>query len=250
VARPIGDILRSRDWTDRVLAINPDRARKIKRTIKNYANYRTSGGVWMPSTPGLSALQGIPPDWSGACEFSHGSLRSAAQFFVRDGTDVDNRALIGMRRSDEPSSWLNIKALNVAGGIEPVISADSLSATYTDLWTNTILEYVLGPGGCEQFLSLTSVGHPGYFEFSLKKSGGLSYAIDEQSGVVQLLDADGEERMRMGPYWAHDSTVDAGSVSNVGVALSDQGTLQGNRVIRITFDADDLANAVYPVVVQ
>ena len=86
-------IVRDQHWTDAPRS----GLRQRRRTICNWANYRTPRQPWRAAVPGIAESVGKPPDWSGIYDFARGQQSAALQAFFHDTSDPDNRAMVGVR---------------------------------------------------------------------------------------------------------------------------------------------------------
>lgn len=241
-------ITRSQHWTDRQL-----RPGSHRRTISNWCNYKTPGNDWAPSAPGLVAMPSPPPNWEGAWDFSEGSLAGPAQIFTRNALTVGQRAMIGLRVAEYPGSWINWLARNTTGA-DRVISNNGQTVTWAGIWPGCDLIVDIGRHKAKETIKIWDKAlAPSYFEFSLRVPGSHTIEIDEAATTYRVLDSLGEERIKTNPLWAHDSATTGLGVDgqqSVGVTLSDQGVSQGLRIIRITPDPNDMANAIGDVFID
>jgi hypothetical protein len=240
---------RSPHWTD---APHPS-GKGRRRVISNWCNYH-SQGEWRASAPGASQAQGAPPEWVGAFDFSHASTQAPLQCFFRDAMDVGNRAMVGVRLSDRSGAWLNLKALDCSSA-DAVIEDGGASVRWPSLWPQTDLVFKPGRHKLAKELVLHAPGHPLAFEFSLRLAPGHVLAFAD--GGARVLDSDGAEVLRLPPPWAHDSATTGPGLDghqSVGVTMTEgiERRIGGvaYRTIRLDLDGDDLASAVYPVVVD
>lgn len=232
-------IIRSQHWTDRP---NPDDLRigRRRRTIKNWSNYRTPGNDWAETRPGVGAPQGAPPDWVGAYDFSLSSLEGPLQIFARDAMDVGNRAMVGYRSSETPGAWMNLKALDV-NAVDAVVSGDGLKITYPGLWDGCDLVYDVGGHTLKETVEIWDKSiAPLYFEWTIKTPPQYELTIGDNrfdlGGII-------ESRAPVG--W--DSAMVGGNIDGtqpIGLTYTEQDLRTGLRVVRLTPNPDDMANAI------
>lgn len=233
-------IYRDRHWTD-IEVEGPGRSRR--RRVGNHINYRTPGGLILPAQVNVAA-QGPPADWVGQWDFRDFSGESALQFAAHDTTDPDNRAMVGLRIDDTPDVWTNYKAMDVVTGIETV-SPDSQTREWPGLWANSTLRWTHGVSVIQKEIVLSAAGHPASFRFSAKTSPGSSWEVSD--GVL-IVRQGGVEKMRTQDAYGKDAN---GDHIRATLTLDDTwGPGGAYPILRITPNADDMAGAVYPVVID
>lgn len=233
-------IVRNHHWTD----IPTTKGAVRKRRIGNYLNYQTPEGRWLESRPGISASNGPPNNWDGTYEFRYHSPSSALQIFLADGTDDNNRAMIGVRYAYEPSSWINIKAKDAVAGWPEI---DGNTARWGDIWTNTDLVFYAGRGVLSKELVLKASGHPLIFEFTVL--AGLGHTFVFGTKKVLIKNSSNETVLALqGPsgYDAEGKLV-RGEMENGG--LVDIGG-KDYQVIRLEFQAEAFSGIVYPITID
>jgi hypothetical protein len=234
-------MLRSWHWTDEPIPATRER----KRTFDNYSNYRTPGGLWLPSDLTIDDTTDIPPDWSGAYEFRHRKLNGILQAFVGDETDTGNRAMWGMRLAHNPNAWLNIKALGIDNPIQPIRNGNKL--TYSDLWTNADFELELIRHAIRKTIILKAPGHQNSFRFALRYPDNWTHQIIDD--ILYVSNAQGTVIFQTKPLWAFDSTPINKKPIRLNLVAGQPITvgLKTFPTIRIVLNQIDLSNAIYPI---
>lgn len=218
---------------------------RITHRIRNWSNYRTPNVGFRASSPAAVNAQGTPPDWAGQFDFSFTSLKSPLQVFARDALDVGNRAMVGVRRSDKPSAWLNMKALDVQAS-DAVVSDDGLTITYPGLWPGCDLVYTVGGHKLKETVVIWDKSiAPSKFEWTVKYAP--SYTLDIVDDVLTLRDDDGGPQIETRRPWGEDSATTAPTASGkqyIGCALVEESSRRGLRVVCLTPNPDDMASAI------
>ena len=219
--------------------------RRVTHKIRNWSNFQTPGVSFRTSKPQVLGAQGTPPDWVGQFDFSFSSLEAPLQVFARDATDVGNRAMVGMRRSDRPSAWLNMKALDVEAS-DVVVTNNGRTITYPGLWPGCDLVYEVGGHKLKETVVVwdKSVA-PSKFEWTLKYSP--SHTIDIAGDVLTLYDGDGEKQIETRRPWGEDSATTAPTATGhqyIRCALTEENPHQGLVVVCLTPNPDDMATSV------
>ena len=216
-----------------------------KKTIRNWMNYRTPGSEYNLAKAKAISAQGDPPDWVGAFDFSFTSLESALQVFARDSMDVGNRAMVGVRHSENPSAWLNMKAIN-GSAVDAVITEEGSKITYPGLWPGCDLVYeIFGATLKETVVVWDKSISPAYFEWSLKYGPGFDLSINDS--VMRLFDTSTEDCFIRSQYptgWDSATLGPYDGKQKIRCTLTEQSSYQGNRVIRLTPNVEDMAVAI------
>jgi hypothetical protein len=226
-----------------------------RRTIRNWSNFKTPSGGWREAKPGIAESNRRPPDWDGTYDFAREQRSAALQAFFGDTTDPVNRAMVGMRLAERPSSWFNLKALDVLPGAQSIVTPRSQA--WREPWTKATLRFDVSGGKVEKRLILRTAGHdrPAIYRFSLRLAPG--HTVEFADNGARILDDEGVERFRLRPPWGEDSATTYPTMSGakrIRVQMH-QGTSRmiGGRlhqVIRLVVNQDDLDGAVYPVTID
>jgi hypothetical protein len=172
-----------------------------RRRIENNQNYKNINGLWLPSNPVIEQTANPPPGWGGAYEFALAARDNGIQLFAGDETDQQNSALVGLRMTDHPDRWLNLKALdlhNQCRDIDPSPNA----VKWANPWDATTLEWTVSKRGVSKLIT-ADTGAPNSFRFSLKLPAGHTCKVDDNCLVVA--DAQGAEWLRTHQVWAMDA---------------------------------------------
>ncbi len=246
--------LRAQHWTDTQIA-----GRSRRRAVRNWSNYRQrdlSGALLADYAACSQAIEqgSAPIAWQGAYDFRYQVTRGPLQCFAGDSTDPSNTALVGVRRSDKPGAWINIKALGVQA-VQPVTSADPLQIAWPLLWTQTDLAFRVHRHKLQKIIKRRDETAPLAFRFVLRVPDGYVLdVIEGEGGYLRVLDENGVCRLRSECVHGWDSSTVASTPT--GALPIRMYLMRGNNVtiggkiyptVWVTFDADDCAGAVHPV---
>jgi hypothetical protein len=220
-----------------------------RRALGDNLNYQTPDHGFVAASPGVGAAQGKPPHWgNGAFDFSHYGGAGGLQVSARDAMDQGNRAMIGIRRSDRPGAWLNMKACDVQA-TDAVISEDGRTITYADLWPGCDLVYEIGAAKLKETVVIKDKSiAPAYFEWTLKEAPG--HTLDIADDAIRILDADGNPEIETALPWGEDSATTALTPTGknyIECTFAEQDARGAFRVGRLTPNAEHMASAVEPV---
>lgn len=243
---------RSRHWTDFVP--DPLSPTQRRRVIGTWLNYRQPGsGLWLPTNIDNSEAAEVPYGWDGNFDFQRVSLGGPMQVFYGDSTDADNRVLFGARVAEKLGAWVQFKAVGASSAPTERVGHDRVR--WANAWTNSHVFVDHLVNRMRKRIVLTGPGHPAVFRFAVKHSPSCTFEVVGSSGWV-LRDESGDVVLRSAPVWAHDSTPvaedDTDGARYLRVQMTQVGTWgpRNMPVIGITVHPDDLAGAVYPVVVD
>lgn len=222
------------------------------RTVRNWANRRTPGGLWLPSNPQAVDEPAAPPlDWAGAWDMRFKIEDCPLQAYGFDTSDAANTTLVGCRLSDRPHLWLNWKAV---GGppVAPVGDFPSRTITWPDLYPGADLSWSAPGHRLDHLITIRERTAPLEYGLSLRMAPGMTCELVDQSYLL-FRDAQGVEVMRTRPVSAWDSSPDGpmGRGKPVRVRLEERApvTVRGRqlRTFWKVLDAADFAAATLPV---
>lgn len=201
----------------------------------------------MTAAPHLTVPFDAPSNWIGAFDLARYSRCGALQIGVGDTSDPSNRALFGLRRSDQPDAWINIKAYDGVQAIDPMWDPDGLTASFPGLWPNADVSFSISRHRIDKRIVMAS-GAPTIYRFTLRKSPGLTHEW-QPNGALLFRNDEGGPVFVLPPPWASD---DNGAAVSVTMSEEDPVEIGGHSysVIKLTVDADDFAGATFPVTVD
>lgn len=193
----------------------------VRRKIGSHENYRLPSGIWASVNPELRRSDGrIPNHWSGQYDFENDAQDNCLQAFFGDATDQNNTAMVGVRSSEHPELWVNMKAV---GSNRVSVEKGDRYAKWTELWDATDLEYTSLPGELNKRIILKSTGHPDQFRFSFRCAASMSWEV--RNNRIFFYDSDDHEVLKTTPPIAYDS-----QEASIPITLTEGETIQiGNR---------------------
>lgn len=232
-------INRSQHFTDLIPDIT--KPHKRKRLVKNWCNFKDHLNNWSESIPALATQNAAPPEFSGVYDFDRASLNAPMQFFARDAMDAGNRAMVGIRLSDSPSKWLNIKADNIDNAVD-VTEINNKTVQWTGLWTDTNYRVQHINNKIKVDFVLTGENHPTSFQETIKLAPSLSL-VDNGDNSLSVMDGEEEVFKMPAPYGYAESDV---LLENPIRVTMTKGAKKGVfETIIVTPNAEDLANIGY-----
>lgn len=211
------------------------------RHIENWSNWQNHLGVWGATSLNVASQVAEPPAWSGAYDFDRASQNAPIQFFARDAMDAGNRAMVGFRKSDSPSCWMNIKAHNIDNAVD-VTDIDSRTVQWTGLWTDTNYRVKHFNHKIKVDFVLTGENHPASFTETIKLGSGMSLQ-DNGNNTISVMKS-GEEIFKMPAPYGYVET-DENQESVIDVTMVVGAKINGLDSIVITPNADDLISVGY-----
>ena len=170
-----------RHWTDH--KPDPLQPRKLRRTLSNWANYKTPSGVWTASSPDIRSSTGTPDDWVGQYDFREDSSQAPLQTYYEDARDANNTAMVGMRLSDDPSSWVNYKAADIDNSV-PMTKRRGNTVGWDELWNNCDLLFHHSRHKVDKEIVLKNAAHPASFKFTVLIPDGYTLQIRSNRGAI------------------------------------------------------------------
>lgn len=227
-----------------------------RRSLRNWCNYQSPAGMWLPTDQAIEDAPGTPNDWEGPdFHFTKNIARGPLQLYFGDTADPDNTTMIGARLSHAPGKWLQVQAQNVTPGVPMQVVAVEKQVRWVDLWPKSTLVYQATPNGFRKYIHLRE-GHPTSFTLAVRVPAGAS--IVPAGGGAKILDAQGQVHLRIPAPWGMDSSQGdprngMGQPVRVafewGAAFTEPSGDQV-QVFRFVPNQDDLASAVYPVLLD
>ena len=250
---------RSQHWLDE------PQARGRKRTIRNWMHYRAPQAVgkqvaddfdpWLDVKAKAKPSNGVIPSWTGNIDMAFASLDAPLQAFAGDTTDAKNSALWGVRRSDRPNSWVNWKAYGVVDSTPATINYDAagnaIGATWKGLWPGADLEVRHCGHKVTKRIIIRERSAPTHYEFTLKLAGG--HDAVQVGDTLSIRDAQGIERLRTMPPWAHDSattSIEPDGHQYFPATLTRGKDVKGLACYAIDINPKDLERAILPMYVD
>jgi hypothetical protein len=187
--------------------------RLTRRTIGNWRFYRDPSGLWAPCASGIERYEQAPDYWgTGAYEFSHGARAGALQVHFGDKTAA-NGAMCGMRESERPDRWINMKLLN-CDAVEP--KTDGSRIAWRDVMQDTSFAWEARASGVTDEIEITGRKGPRSFAFAVRVAPG--HKVDVVNGCLVVRDREGVAWLCSRPAYGVDGNGDEFSVSYVRVA--------------------------------
>jgi hypothetical protein len=170
------------------------------------------------------------------------------EFFAHDASDPDNRAMWGMRDNENHDVWLNVKAMDVLSPRPTTGSGNDIR--WVNLWLHSTLELQHAIHYVRKTIILNRAGHPSSFRFSLRPAPGCTIEVAQDSFILR--DQQGDIRMRSRVPYGYDAggEIDGQQIRMTLVQSGTWGPTNEWPILTLTPNADDLAAAVYPVVLD
>lgn len=211
---------------------------------------------WVRSNIDTNQATGTPDHWQGNFDFQYKMLNAPLQVFLGDSTDPSNRALVGMRRADNPSAWMNFKFIGIDNSVDMEVFPAQKAVRWQNLWNNATLWFHLNRHKLEKKIRLSAPGHPSSFRFAVRIPQG--YTLELVSDTLVLRDSEGDIQIKTRAPWGKDSstvsldTIEGNQLIRVSLVEADSIMVGQNtfRTFKLIPNADDLATAVYPVVID
>lgn len=221
---------------------------QLTRRIGRWLNYREPCGGWGAAAPNLAVLSSPPPNWDGLFDLDRYSRQGALQIGIGDTSDPDNRALFGLRRSDQPEAWINLKAYDGVQTVSPLWDPAGLIATFPGLWSNANVSFAANRHRIDKRIVMNSIAAPSIYRWTLRKSPGLIHEW-QPDGSLLFRNAAGDPVFILPAPWAQDAD---NNPIGVSIVEEDPVSIGGHSypVLKLTVDAGDLAGATFPVTVD
>lgn len=212
-----------------------------RRKIGKFINFKNHLGEFAETSPAVGNQPTEPPAWQGSYDFAKASLNAPMQFFARDAMDAGNRAMVGFRKSDEPSVWVNYKAYNIDNAVD-VTEIDNQTVQWTNLWTDTNYRVTHYGHGMKTDFVLTGENHPASFTETVKLGAQMTLQ-DNGDNTISVM-KNGEEVFKLPAPFGYVETDELQEpVIRVTMAIGEK--VNGLDTIVITPNADDLASVGY-----
>jgi len=228
--------------------------RVAKIGIGNGINFERPDVGWAETNPVVTPSPGAPPDWDGSFDFADGALDAPMQVHFGNTADPSARVMWGFRRSDRPRHWANMRPLQANGNVA-LHQRNTNRALWIDVWQATNLRIIATGDAARKEIVLKNANAPTSFRFSILSSPHLTFSVVNERLVWK--DAQGRISMRSDPAWGHDSATlvnnpDGYNYIRVSVTHVETREVNGKtfEVVDVTPNADDMAGAIYPVIID
>ena len=217
---------------------------QLTRRIGRWLNYREPCGGWAVAAPNLAVALDVPDNWQGAFDLDRYSRHGALQIGVGDTSDPDNRALFGLRRSDQPEAWINLKAYDGVQAVSPLWDPAGLIAIFAGLWPNADVSFTVNRHRIEKRIEM-AIGAPLIYRWTLREAPGVTHDW-QPNGELLFRNAAGDPVFVLPAPWATDANGDPVSVT---MTEEDPVSIGGHSypVIKLGIDP---AGATYPITVD
>lgn len=231
----VESIIDSKHHTDYI--VDPSKPNKKTRIYSGLSNYKDSSGNWHKANIGISSQPNAPADFQGTYNFDRASMGGFVQFFANDAMDAGNRAMVGIRLSDQPNMWLEIKANNIDNAVD-VTDIDETTVQWEGLWTDTNYRVKHLASGIKSDFILTGENHPASFTETIKLSPSLTL-VDNGDNTLTVKDGENVVFLMPEPFGYVETDETQESVVRVTM---EKGAKQGLfETVIITPNPDDLA---------
>lgn len=217
---------------------------QFTRRIGRWINYREPYGGWGAAAPGLVMLSSPPPNWEKFFDFERYSRRGALQIGIGDTSDPDNRAMIGLRRADQPEAWINLKAYDGVQAVPPQWDPSGLVTSFSGLWPNADVSFTANRHRFEKRIEM-AVGAPTVYRWTLREASGLTREW-QPNGSLLFRNANGDPVFVLPPPWATDANGDSVSVT---MTEEDPVSIGGHNYPVLKLEVDS-TGAKYPIMVD
>lgn len=219
---------------------------KRRRTLQNWRFFKTPSTNWAPCSNTTEFAENEPPAWEGAYEFEYGARNAVLQahFIDRAAPVGEGDAMLGVRSSEHPENWLNIKPL---GGNDVWCFPDEDRVEWPDYWTDTNLLYRVRPNKVIKEIEITGFGGPRRFQFSLRLAPLHTFEVADNA--LKVYDSTGKEWLHAPPVWGIDAN---GNALNVTLTQGEDITYRGKTYpsIWLELSEDDFNNAPRPLMLD
>jgi len=212
-----------------------------KRKIGNHVNFVDHQGNWGETISNITSQASEPPAWSGNYDFDRASLNAPMQFFARDAQDAGNRAMVGIRLSDRPQFWMNLKAHNIDNAVD-VTDVSNTVVQWTGLWTDTNYRIQHLRHKIKVDFVLTGENHPASFTETIQLGGGMTL-VDNGNNTISVMNGEEEVFVMPTPYGYLESDDTQAQVVACTMVVGEK--VAGRDTIVVTPNADDLTSVGY-----
>lgn len=232
-------IRREQHWTD-----TPNGTGLIKRVISNWSNWYDTRQNKFIRTNQIIVQKSAPYAWTGNYDFQRQILDGPCQIFLGDSSDPSNTALWGMRRSDDPSKWINFKLFSV-NPVLPSFNLENNRTTWNNIQKNT--DMILSPTrqGIKHWMRIKGT-RPLSWRIIIRQPSGFGFTV-HNSSWVSFTDNLGVEYMRTQPKYGTSGTMQrpTNEVEDIFPVRVEEGNLitVNNKTLRTLVFTPD-ANAV------